>query len=156
MSVKKVAVQNISSPSTFTEQEIELVRSTVASVLGEKVEVEVLDDGETIRIGNVSGIAVDENEVATIGGRRTRREFTLLKFVYDPGVRYYPDGSGEPPSEDCESVGASDPGIGHVLAKACAQHIENEVWDCLQARDEAEMAEEMQEVEQMLAEDSPS
>lgn len=43
-----------------------------------------------------------EKEFNSIAGKKMRKviQWRISWLVYDPGVRYYPDGSGEPPSEE--------------------------------------------------------
>jgi len=46
-------------------------------------------------------------EAKVIGGKKTRKEiqYQLQVILHDPGVRYYKDGSGQPPSDDIVDKG---------------------------------------------------
>ena len=70
--------------------------------------------------------------------------YQLQHVVYDPGVRYYPDGSGEPPStdvcnDDCEQS------MCVIIEKAIFMYFRNEIDAIFMAHGEARMYEEEQQ-----------
>lgn len=120
----------------------ELTKAVVKAVLGDQVEVQ--QDDDMIRIGNVVGICETDvsNECLDTDRKWTTVGYQVVRFTYDPGVMYFPDGSGEPPSEDCDNVGEAHNRFEDALKAAIALHIESEVDDYLTARSEVEFEED--------------
>ena len=72
--------------------------------LGGTVSITVLIDVWDNRLGCPDVVEVEVPDVDFTG-----------RYQYDPGVRYYPDGSGEPPSEDWEAE--LDGGFDDIVAE---------------------------------------
>ena len=128
-------------------EELNKVRPTVNEVLekvfpGIKIEVEddeLVVQEEGVRFGpvieTVKGIGNREREVV---------KWWVGREEYDPGVRYYPDGSGEPPSVD--TVDVIEPShLGEAISVMVAEIAKTRANWALEEISCREMAEEIDE-----------
>lgn len=105
--------------------------SRFLEVLGLKHKVNANNDKHTdpnIEFdGTGIGVSIFWGEQPTITGTKPRVEYGVFTTSYDPGVRYYPDGSGEPPSWDVEEYGESSFNQDDVLIQAIQVLVKNEL-----------------------------
>jgi len=95
----------------------EMARSYLNDV-GLDVEVKIEDDGYSDPLLNLEGVClfpqVEQEDILSIrtgphcdpGHMKSpeRIRWYVQVIVHDPGVRYYPDGSGQPPSDDIADI----------------------------------------------------
>jgi hypothetical protein len=73
------------------------------------------------------GVTIFWGERETINGKKPVVKFGAYATTYDPGVRYYPDGSGQPPSEDLVDLGEADERPDGPLTEALKAIVEQRI-----------------------------
>ena len=81
-----------------------------------------------------------ETERDTIGGKVPAVDFEVGVIVHNPGVHYYPDGSGEPPSDDPEPVGEPVQRACDAAKQAICLWFESQVESALESLADDDMA----------------
>lgn len=91
--------------------------------------------------GTGIGVMISWGERETINGSKPVVKYGAYGTVYHPGVMYYPDGSGEPPSEDYVELGDEDERPDKPLTEALKALVEQRINELLDHEaDEAEAA----------------
>jgi hypothetical protein len=79
--------------------------------IGHKYQINTSDDSgcdPTIEFGETGiGVSIFWEAEKTSGVSQSVIHYGAYSTAYHPGVRYYPDGSGEPPSADLHELGES-------------------------------------------------
>ena len=73
------------------------------------------------------GVSIFWDERETINGKKPVVKFGAYATVYDPGVLYYPDGSGQPPSEDMVELGEANERPDQPLTEALKAIVEQRI-----------------------------
>jgi len=98
----------------------------------------------------------EESNPTILGNTKTNAiHYELSKVVHDPGVYRYPDGSGQPPSDDVEPLEVFS-NINKAVKEAACLWMKNHINNILESIDEEEFEKETEEIEkiedEMLAE----
>lgn len=79
-------------------------------------ETKINDEGESfdpmLMINDYVYVTAYMGKPTSTSKERTIKSFEIGRVVNVPGVRYYPDGSGEPDSEDEQPIGSSTSPLG--------------------------------------------
>lgn len=78
------------------------------------------------------GVSITWDDVSSLSGSRKVVTYCAYATVFHPGVMYYPDGSGEPPSEDLIDLGKASTNPDGPLTeafKALVEHRLNELFE---------------------------
>jgi hypothetical protein len=84
----------------------------------------------------------------------TQRVVTYQAYAttYDPGVRYYPDGSGEPPGTDYVELGEESRHSDKPIVEAIKAYVEWQIYNLLDHEADEAMAREAAEAEESARE----
>ena len=136
------------------EELFERAKQLVQELCGKEhgYEVTLINDAysdPSIEIDGMFGIYWNEEMELPIpsiaGPRGTRPGYQLYSVDYDPGVRYYPDGSGEPPSADVVDIGEPQADFDTQVLEALKLAMEKRLYDFQEMENEQRYAEELEE-----------
>lgn len=111
---------------------------------GVKTDITVNDDSwsdPSIEFDNTGiGVCIAWGEQKTIVGERQVITYGAYATTFHPGVMYYPDGSGEPPSEDYVPLGEESQRPDDALTEALKALVAHRLYELFEH--ESDLAEE--------------
>jgi hypothetical protein len=155
---KEQAVQLAEEVKNYLTKMFDAFKQTVEI----KVEVEDFSGGDYqihVNVGNIYLIYINfrEKTIESLTGTEMVEDylFDIVGIKYNPGVYMYPDGSGEPPSEDEVDICTKESTLA-AAGEVVGLYADMVINDIIQGIEEDKMLREQEEYHKQLAEDEES